>query len=81
MPVEAEVDGVVKVFDFKYYDRVQTENSAFIDQYYKNYLFNLDVDPIEGYNVSMRYPEIAEKLNAQLQAFRKEMKTNRRGIL
>lgn len=81
MPVEVEVDGVKKVFDFKYYDRVQTENSAFIDQYYKNYLFNLDEDPIEGYNVSMWYPEVAEQLNAQLKAFRKEMKTNRRGIL
>lgn len=77
MPVE--LNG--RVFDFKYYDKVGTENSAFIDQVYKNYLFNLDEDPIEAYSISKTYPEIAAKLNAQLQAFRKEMKTNRRGII
>ena len=60
---------------------MQTENSAFIDQYYNNYLFNLDTDPIEGYNVSMVYPEVADKLAAALEAFRREMKTNRRGII
>lgn len=74
-----EVDGVV--YDFKYFDKVRTENSAFIDQVYKNYLFNLDTDPAEGYSVSKDLPWVAEKLNEELQAFRKEMKTNRRGIL
>lgn len=75
MPVE--VDG--KTYDYKYYDRVLTENSAFIDQFYKNYLFNLDTDPAEGYNVSMTYPEVAKKLNERLEAFRKELRENRRG--
>lgn len=74
-----DVDGVV--YDFKYFDKVRTENSAFIDQVYKNYLFNLDTDPAEGYSVSKDLPWVAEKLNAELKAFRKEMKTNRRGIL
>ena len=46
VPVETEHG--TEYYDFKYYDRVQTENSAFIDQYYVNYLFNLDLDPIEG---------------------------------
>ena len=77
MPVE--LDG--KVYDFKFFDRVYSENSAFIDQFYVNYLFNLDLDPIEGYNVQPRYPQIAEKLDAALNAFRREMKTNRRGIV
>lgn len=77
MPVE--VDG--KVYDFKYYDKVRTENSAFIDQMYKNYLFNLDLDPAEGYSVSKTYPEIAELLFAELKDFRNEMRENRRGIL
>ncbi len=77
MPVE--LDG--KVYDFKFFDRVYSENSAFIDQFYVNYLFNLDLDPIEGYNVQPRYPQIAEKLDAALNAFRNEMKTNRRGIV
>lgn len=74
-----ELDGTV--YDFKYYDRVQTENSAFFNQYYVDYLFNLDLDPIEGYNITPRYPEIAAKLSAALDAFRAETKTNRRGII
>lgn len=74
-----EVDGVT--YDFKYYDKVRTENSAFIDQVYKNYLFNLDTDPAEGYTISKTYPTIAQDLNAELKAFRNEMKTNRRGII
>lgn len=74
-----ELDGVV--YDFKYFDKIRTENSAFIDQVYKNYLFNLDLDPAEGYSLSKTYPTIAEDLKAELKAFRKEMKTNRRGII
>lgn len=74
-----EVNG--KVHDFKYFDKVRTENSAFIDQVYKNYLFNLDTDPAEGYSVSKDLPEVAALLNAELKAFRDEMKTNRRGII
>ena len=73
-----ELNGVT--YDFKYYDKVRTENSAFIDQVYKNYLFNLDTDPAEGYSLSKTYPDIANKLLAELKAFRKEMETNRRGI-
>lgn len=76
MPVE--VDG--KTYDFKYYDSVRTENSAFIDQVYKNYLFNLDRDPAEGYNLSMTHPEVAETLKARLKEFRAELSDNRRGI-
>ena len=74
-----EVNG--KVYDFKYFDKVRTENSAFIDQVYKNYLFNLDTDPAEGYSVSKDLPEVAALRNAELKAFRDEMKTNRRGII
>ena len=74
-----EVNGTV--YDFKYFDKVRTENSAFIDQMYKNYLFNLDTDPAEGYSISKELPEVAALLNSELQAFRKEMQTNRRGIL
>ncbi len=79
LQMQAEADG--KLYDFKYYLSVRNENSAFIDQMYKNYLFNLDLDPIEAYNVAMTYPQVASKLKAQLEAFAKELKTNRRGIL
>ena len=77
--IQMPVDNGGIVYDYKYYESVRTENSAFIDQVYKNYLFNLDVDPAEGYNVSMKYPEIAQKLNEQLHVFREELTTNRRG--
>lgn len=76
--IGVELDG--QRYDFKYFDRVQSENSAFFDQYYNNYLFNLDLDPIEGYNISMKYPDIAARLADALDAFRAEMRTNRRGI-
>lgn len=76
MPVE--LNGTV--YDFKYYENVRTENSAFIDQKYKNYLFNLDTDPAEGYNLSMTHPDIAENLYRALCDFRKSLKENRRGI-
>lgn len=76
MPVE--VGGVT--YDFKYYQKVRTENSAFIDQQYKNYLFNLDKDPAEGYNISMTYPDVANTLLQALKDFRKSLKENRRGI-
>lgn len=74
-----EVDGVV--YDFKYYEKVRTENSAFIDQTYKNYLFNLDTDPAEGYNISMEKPEVAANLYQTLKDFRQSLKENRRGII
>ena len=74
-----EVDG--KLYDFKYYLNVLNENSAFIDQHYRNYMFNIDLDPIEGYNVSMTYVDAAKAMKAQLLAFRKELKDNRRGII
>ena len=45
---------IVKKQDFKYYENVQTENAAFFNQFYKDYLFNLDADPAEGYNIAMR---------------------------
>lgn len=77
MPVE--VDGEIKVF--KYYKSVASENTAFFDQVYKNYLFNLTDDPAEGYNVAMVYPEVAKKLALQLETFKRELKTDRRGIV
>jgi len=82
MPVETvDKNGSPVVYDYKYYDKVRTENSAFIDQMYKNYLFNLTLDPAEGYNVSMTYPEVAAQLNDKLNEFRKSLKKNRRGII
>ncbi len=66
---------------YKYFENVGTENAAFIDQRYKNYLFNLTTDPSESYNLSMEQPEIAKQLNEKLHAFRQSLKENRRGII
>ncbi len=79
--IQMAVDVNGTVYDFKYYDKVRTENSAFIDQMYKNYLFNLDTDPAEGYSISKTYPDVAKQLLEELKNFRQEMKDNRRGIL
>jgi arylsulfatase A len=66
---------------FKYYEKVQSENTAFFDQVYKNYLFNLSIDPIEAYNISMAHPEIALSLKEDLLFFREQLKENQRGII
>lgn len=76
MPVTANGN----VSHYKYYKAVASENTAFFDQVYKNYLFNLSLDPAEGYNISMTYPDIAKTLAAQLTSFKNELKDNRRGI-
>lgn len=79
--IQMAVDTPNGTFDFKFYDNVHSENSAFFDQFYKNYLFNLDTDPAEGYNITKNHPEIAELLNNKLVEFRNELKDNRRGIV
>lgn len=75
--VQMRVDNV----DYKYFKHVQSENSAFFNQFYNNYLFDLDADPIEAYDVSKRLPDVAEKLRAELDAFNRSVRENRRGIL
>jgi arylsulfatase A-like enzyme len=77
--LQMAVDTPNGTFDFKYYDNVHSENSAFIDQFYKNYLFNLDTDPAEGYNIAKKNPEIASMMKEQLLSARKEFSSNRRG--
>ncbi len=52
--VDALGNPIIRKQDYKYYRNVQTENAAFFNQFYKDYLFNLDTDPAEGYNIAMR---------------------------
>lgn len=77
MPINA--DGAT--YNFKYYKSVASENTAFFDQVYKNYLFNLSLDSAEGYNTSMIYPQIAGSMARRLMSFQKELKENRRGVI
>lgn len=81
--IDTNGDGIIDEndTDYKYYEKVRTENSAFIDQMYKNYLFDLDSDPAEGYNISMKETDIAKHMLQTLKDFRKSLTKNRRGII
>ena len=66
---------------FKYFDRIQNDNSAFFDKYRKNWLHILTDDAGENYNRTIVYPEIADEFHQKLDDIQKNFKDNRRGIL
>lgn len=65
---------------FKYFDKIQNDNSAFFDKFRKNWLHILSDDAGENYNRSSVYPEIADEYHAKLDEMQKSFKENRRGI-
>ncbi|MCD7873351.1 MAG: sulfatase-like hydrolase/transferase, partial [Clostridiales bacterium] len=66
---------------FKYFDRIQNDNSAFFDKYRTNWLHILTDDSGENYNRTTVYPEIADQYHKKLDEIQKEFKENRRGII
>lgn len=66
---------------FKYFEKIQNDNSAFWDKNRKNWLHILTDDYAENYNRSTVYPEIAEQYNAKLHEIADDFKQNRRGII
>lgn len=66
---------------FKYFDKAPNDNSAFFDKTRKNWLHIMTDDYQENYNRTKVYPEIAEKMNDELQGIQKAFKENRRGII
>ncbi len=66
---------------FKYFDRIQNDNSAFFDKYRTNWLHILTDDAGENYNRTSVYPEIADTMHAELDAIQDDFKENRRGII
>lgn len=66
---------------FKYFDRIQNDNSAFFDKYRTNWLHILTDDHGENYNRATVYPEIAEEYHAKLDEIQNNFKENRRGII
>lgn len=66
---------------FKYFDRIQNDNSAFFDKYRVNWLHILTDDVGENYNRSIVYPEIADEYHSKLDEIQKNFKDNRRGII
>ncbi len=66
---------------FKYFEKIQNDNSAFWDKNRKNWLHILTDDAAENYNRSSVYPEIAEQFNNKLHEIADGFKANRRGII
>lgn len=66
---------------FKYFDRIQNDNSAFFDKFRKNWLHILTDDPGENYNRAPVYPKIADEFHEKLDEIQKDFKENRRGII
>lgn len=66
---------------FKYFDRIQNDNSAFFDKFRKNWLHILTDDSGENYNRSGVYPLIAEQMHARLDEIQEEFEKNPRGTI
>ncbi len=66
---------------FKYFDKIQNDNSAFWDKYRKNWLHILTDDVGENYNRTTVYPEIADEMHEKLDEIQNKFKENRRGII
>ena len=70
-----------KYLTFKYFKRIQNDNSAFFDKYRKNWLHILTDDFAENYNRTPVFPEISDEMKAQLDGIQKDFAENRRGII
>ncbi len=66
---------------FKYFDRIQNDNSAFFDKYRKDWLHILTDDVGENYNRTPVYPEIAKQFSEKLIEIQNNFSENRRGEL
>lgn len=66
---------------FKYFEKIQNDNSAFWDKNRKNWLHILTDDYAENYNRTSVYPEIAEQYKEKLHEITDSFKNNRRGII
>ena len=66
---------------FKYFDKIQNDNSAFWDKNRKNWLHILTDDVGENYNRTPVYPTISDKMHEKLDEIQKNFKENRRGII
>ena len=65
--------------NFKYIDKHRSENSTYWAAKQGPFLFNLNHDQTESYNVSTHFPEKAADMRNKLEKKRKEMEANPRG--
>ena len=66
---------------FKYFEKIQNDNSAFWDKNRKNWLHILTDDYAENYNRTTVYPEIADEFNEKMHEIMDNFNGNRRGII
>lgn len=66
---------------FKYFEKIQNDNSAFWDKNRKNWLHILNDDYAENYNRATVYPEIAQEYKNKLHEITEKFADNRRGII
>lgn len=65
---------------FKYFKRIQNDNSAFFDKFRTNWLHILTDDAGENYNRTPVYPTVSDEMRSDLEKKMAEFKDNRRGI-
>ncbi|MBR3129896.1 MAG: sulfatase-like hydrolase/transferase [Clostridia bacterium] len=70
----AVIDG-----SFKYLERSYSENGTYWMLQQGPFLYNLETDPEESYDVTTHYPEKAEELAQKIKAFKESLKDNIRG--
>ena len=70
-----------KYLNFKYFQRIQNDNSAFFDKFRKNWLHILNDDTGENYNRSGVYPTVAAEMSDKMDEIMQDFKENRRGIV
>ncbi len=66
---------------FKYFDKIQNDNSAFWDKNRKNWLHILSDDYQENYNRTTVYPTISDEMHEKLDSIQQKFAENRRGII
>ncbi len=71
--------GVRSRDNFKYFRKHRSDNSAYAVMKHGPFLFDLDNDPNESYNVSAHFPEREAQLRSDLDSAIAEMSTNLRG--
>ncbi len=76
-PVLAENEYIT----FKYFDKIQNDNSAFWDKNRKNWLHILTDDYGENYNRTPVYPTVSDEMAEVLKGIQKDFADNRRGII
>lgn len=65
--------------NFKYFERSGSENASYWMLQQGPFLYNLEKDSEEAYDVSMHYPEVTENMALEIEKFKQRIKDNIRG--